>query len=528
MSNAHPILIRNAWEPDPSTRSFTPTNPSTGDPIPGAYPISNRATLQQLAIAGAGAAESLNHTDPETIARFLETHAQLIDNRRDSIADMAHTETGLSRSPRLVEIEMDRTIDQIRQGASCVRDRSWVNARIDTHHNLRSMFEPLGGAVLTIGPNNFPLAYNAIAGGDFVAAIAARNPVIAKAHPLHPGTSRLLAQCAHDASIECGLPVGSIQMFYNCEPEDGLALIRMREISAVGFTGSRSAGLALKQAADETGTPIYLELSSINPMFLLPHAVQVHTKTIAGIIADSMLSASGQQCTCPGLIVLDDSNASDALIECVQDRLTNTQPQVMLSRAGVEHLHDSVSKIIDQGARVLIGAQPIDGSSARYAHTLLQANANAFLDRPDAFQSEMFGVAALIVRCTHPNQFTQIARVLEGNLTGTIHAEPQDEPIRESLARVLRTRVGRLIHNGVPTGVHVNPATVHGGPFPSTGHPGFTAVGLPTSIHRFAALRCYDRVEQSHLPIELRDENPTRSMLRCINGLPTHSDADQC
>jgi NADP-dependent aldehyde dehydrogenase len=236
------------------------------------------------------------------------------------------------------------------------------------------------------------------------------------------------------------------------------------------------------------------------------------------MITDSMLSASGQQCTCPGLIILDDSIASDALIVCVQDRLTNAQPQVMLSHAGVEHLHDSVSKIVHLGARVLIGAEPIHGSPARYAHTLLQIDANAFLDRPDAFQSEMFGVAALIVRCANPDQFTQIARVLEGNLTGTIHAEPQDEPIREPLARVLRTRVGRLIHNGVPTGVHVNPATVHGGPFPSTGHPGFTAVGLPTSIHRFAALRCYDRVEQAHLPAELRDENPTGTMMRSIDS----------
>lgn len=525
MPATHAILIDGAWETDPSTSTFTPLNPSTGEPLPDVYPISSPQTLARMAEAGSRAAQGLNHADPAQVAMFLETHARLIDQRRDAIADIAHQETGLPRSPRLVEVEMDRTIDQLRQAAACTQDRSWVSARIDTRAGLRSMYEPLGGAALVIGPNNFPLAYNGMAGGDFAAAIAARNPVIAKAHPLHPGTSRLLARCAQDAATEAALPAGSVQMFYGCAPADGLALIRMPEITGVGFTGSRPAGLTLKEAADETGTPIYLELSSINPVFVLPHAARARGEAIAGMLADSMMAACGQQCTCPGLIVLDTSPESNEIVDRMAAIFDEHEPGVMLSRSGVEHLHRSVRETIGHGAAVLVGAKPIEGAPSRYRHTLLGTDAATFLANARGLQTEMFGTAALVVRCDEPQQFHDIARSLEGNLTGTIHHEPDDEPQRASLTRLLRPRVGRLISNGVPTGVRVSPATVHGGPFPATGHPGHTAVGMPTAIPRFAALRCYDHCDDAHLPVELADRNPTGSMMRQIDGVWTSSNA---
>jgi len=356
-------------------------------------------TLTELAQLSARASEKLNHCPPSQIANFLDAHAAQIDSHRDAIAQIAHAETGLPYSPRLRDIEMDRTIDQLRQAAECVRDGSWTMPEIDASLDLRSMYEPLGGAVLTIGPNNFPLAYNAIAGGDFAAAIAARNPIIAKAHPLHPGTTRLLAQCALSAAREADLPSGSIQMFYHCEPEDGLSLIHLPEITAVGFTGSRGAGLALKQAADETGTPIYLELSSVNPMFILDHAIQDRGSSIAGMIAESTLAASGQQCTCPGLIVVNDTQDSAGFIIELQHQLSNAAPQVMLSRGGVQHLHESIQSIVDAGATLICGGSPIAGQAAKHDHTLLQTDAESFIARSAAFQTEMFGVAALVVVC---------------------------------------------------------------------------------------------------------------------------------
>jgi alpha-ketoglutaric semialdehyde dehydrogenase len=503
MPKPHSILIGDDWCQETHTDSFAATNPTTGNAMDATYPISTRETLAKLARNGALAARLLNHCDPEQIASFLDVHAHEIDTRRQEIAEIAHAETGLARTPRLLHVEMDRTIDQLRQTAACVRDGEWTMPLIDTELDLRSMYEPLAGAVLTIGPNNFPLAYNAIAGGDFASAIAARNPVIAKAHPLHPGTSRLLAQCAHTASQHAQLPSGSIQMFYHCEPDDGLALVRMHEISAVGFTGSRSAGLALKKAADETGTPIYLELSSINPIFVLPHAAQDRSESIAKIIADSMLAASGQQCTSPGLIITPASSAT--LIDSLTAQLTQAEPQVMLSPSGVEGLHHSIQSNLDSNATLLCGGSPIDGPSAMHQHTLLHADAETFLANSNRLQTEMFGVAALIITYEHDQQMLGIANALEGNLTGTVHHEPEDHRLLDQLSILLRPRVGRLVHNAVPTGVSVNAATVHGGPFPATGHPGFTAVGMPTSIHRFAARRCYDRVAHHTLPPELQD-----------------------
>ncbi|MCA9275341.1 MAG: aldehyde dehydrogenase family protein [Phycisphaerales bacterium] len=519
--NHEKILINGAWETDPSEASFTPENPATGEELDRSYPVSSKATLARLASHAANAAKALNHCDPEQIAAFLDNHASNIDSRREEISSLCHRETGLPTKPRLQQVEMDRTVDQLRQAAACARDRSWCQPRIDTKLDLRSVYEPLGGGVLVIGPNNFPLAYNGIAGGDFAAAIAARNPVIAKAHPLHPGTTKMLAECAHDAAKQAGLPAGSVQMFYNCEPEDGLSLIRMPEISAVGFTGSRPAGLSMKQAADETGTPIYLELSSVNPMFLLPGAIEERGEDIADLIADSMLAASGQQCTCPGLLIVRDSHATDHLIGRLRSRLAGAPHQVMLSSGGVRHLHESVQAIEALGADRLIGGAPVEGNAARYEHTLLRTEADHFLANSDEMQNEMFGVAALIIVCDRDEQLIECARSLEGNLTGTLHlaSDTRDDELARAVSAVLRNRVGRLIHDAVPTGVSVNAATVHGGPFPATGHPGFTAVGMPTTIHRFAALRCYDRVRGAFLPPELQDTPPTPSMRRMIDGV---------
>lgn len=525
MSTTHPILVNGSWIDDPDHEStIRPKNPATGEEIGDVYPLSRSGTLKQIAEHAAQAAEKLNTINPETIASFLEKHADLIDTRRDEIADMAHTETGLDRSPRLAETEMDRTIDQLRQAAACVRSRDWMSARIDTEHNLRSMYEPLGGGVLTIGPNNFPLAYNGAAGGDFAAAIASRNPVIAKAHPLHPGTSRLLARCAHDAAVETGLPPGSIQFFYHCSNEDGLDLIRDANVSALGFTGSQGAGLAMKEAADETGTPVYLELSSINPIFVLPKALENRTDAIAEVIAESMLGGSGQQCTCPGLIVVRSGDDAERFIESLCEHLSSQEPQVMLSHDGRDGLHDGIVHNIKHGATCVIGGNVVDDPGAKHEHTILRVNADHFLSNADELQTEMFGVAALVVVCDDVEQFGRIAQMLDGQLTGTVHHDDADADELGALERTLRLRVGRLIHNAVPTGVHVSPATVHGGPFPATGHPGFTAVGVPTSIHRFCALRCYDRVEQGSLPVELRDQNPTGSMLRFIDGVWTKDD----
>ncbi|MEX0876688.1 MAG: aldehyde dehydrogenase family protein [Phycisphaerales bacterium] len=525
MMTTQPILLRDTWTDTAASDTFQAHNPATGQALNDRYPVSDMSTLRQLAQAAAEAARELENRPPEQIAGFLRTYADNIDTHREAIAQIAHTETALDHHPRLVNTEMDRTIDQLRQAADAVENRSWVCASIEPDLDLRSQYEPLGGGVLVMGPSNFPLAYNGIAGGDFAAAIAAGNPVIAKGHTLHPGTTRLLAEQALAASKTAGLPEGSVQMFYHCKPEDGLELIRMPEIVGVGFTGSRKAGLSLKKAADETGTPIYLELSSINPIFILPGACESRGEKIAGSIAESMLAASGQQCTSPGLLILPAGAAADGFINTLSTALTETEPKVMLSADGAEHLDESVRTVRDAGAKLLIGGKRVH-PDARFEHTLLSIDAGDFLKKPEAFQREMFGTAALIVLCERSDQFDSIIETLEGNLTGSVYSQPEGEDAEpaQRLARLLRRRVGRLLHNEVPTGVSVRPSMVHGGPFPATGHPGFTAVGIPTAIHRFAARRCYDRADRRWLPEGLRDANPTGRMLRRIGGIWTTDD----
>lgn len=525
-----PILLDDAWVTPENAETFAATNPATGQPLPGRYPVSDLATLTRMAKRGRDAAQALAACPPEQIALFLRTYADNIDQHREPIARMAHQETGLPYQPRLAQTEMDRAIDQLRQAADSAVDRTWACASIETDLNLRSMYEPLGGAVLVIGPSNFPLAYNGIAGGDFAAAIAAGNPVIAKAHTLHPGTTLLLARQALAAAQHAKLPPASVQMFYQCAPDDGLTLIRTPQIAAVGFTGSRKTGLALKQAADETGTPIYLELSSINPVFVLPGAAAARGQEIAQQLADSMLAASGQQCTSPGLIALIDDQPSQTLTDALAQRLAQAHPQPMLSEGGVEHLREAIKAVSDAGAELIMGDQRPQGPASAYAHTLLATDADRFLQRPDAMQTEMFGVAALTVLCATSEQLLAIARALEGNLTGSIYSENSDgdgadDQLALQLSAALRPKVGRLLNDHVPTGVSVRPSMVHAGPFPATGHPGFTAVGMPTAIHRFAALRCYDRVRHDRLPQALRDTNPTGAMLRRIDGRWTTENA---
>ena len=273
--------MRGAPRQNP-TGVYTASNPATGEALPGSYPVSSRADVDAVLTAASVAAPLLRATDPEIIANFLERYADRIESAREALTAAASATTGFPIEPRLNTVELPRTTGQLRQAAKAVRERSWTSPVIDTKAGLRSMHEPLGGAALVFGPNNFPFAFNAIAGGDFAAAIAARCPVIAISHPLHPESSRLLAECAQAAATEAGLPAGAIQMLYAVAPELGFAMIESRAVAAVGFTGSRRAGLKLKEVADRLGKPAYMEMSSVNPVFFLEGALKEKSEALAG------------------------------------------------------------------------------------------------------------------------------------------------------------------------------------------------------------------------------------------------------
>ena len=510
MSEAKPVLIDGAWRAAQADGTFAAANPSTKESTGEVYPVSGQADVDAAVEAAAGAAEELAGAGVEGIVQFLEGYADRIEMRRKEIVEMAHSESGLPLAPRLDDIELPRTTDQLRQAAAAARDGSWRLATIDSGSGIRSMYGALGGGVAVFGPNNFPLAFNSVAGGDFAAAIAAGNPVIGKANSSHPGTTRLLAEEALEAVRAAGLPAAMVQLLYRTDHETGKKLVAHPGIGATGYTGSRAAGLVLKEAADRAGKPIYLELSSINPVVVLPGALEERGEELVGEFTTSCLMGAGQFCTNPGLVILLQGAATDEFIERSRESFSGAPVGTLLS-AGVESgLVDNVRGLQAAGAELLTGGEAGGGTGYSFQNTLLKVSGSRFLEEPEGLQEEAFGNESLLVVAAGIDQAVEVVRATEGNLTGTIYSDTRgsDDALYEKVASVLRHKVGRLLNDKMPTGVAVSPAMNHGGPYPATGHPGFTAVGIPAALLRFAMLQCFDNVREHRLPAELRDANP--------------------
>jgi len=515
------ILIDGQWrEAGRPAESFRAVDPATGASIPDDFPVSPWSDIEEALAAGLRASAEMARLGPEPLARFLEIFSEQAEERKEDLAAAAHLETALPVEPRLRSVEFPRLVTQLRQAAAACRDRSWCRATIDTERNIRSMYGPLGGPVVIMGPNNFPFAYNALGGGDFASAMAAGNPVIAKSHPGYPATTRILAAAAWEALRASGLPPASVQLFYHFAPEDGLKLVSHPSLGAAAFTGSRPSGLALKEAADRAGKPIYLEMSSANPVFLLPGVLAERPEEVAGELFSSCSLAAGQMCTKPGLVILLDDPAGRAFLERVKDLFERSEPGILLGPKVLEGLLGASVRLARAGADLAAGGRAAAGLGFRFLPTLFRLSGAGFLRDPAAFQVESFGTLSLIVLARDIIEMKEIASRLEGHLTGAVysHRDGRDDADYAAIEPILRIKVGRLLNDRMPTGVAVSPAMNHGGPYPATGHPGFTAVGFPAAIIRFAALRCYDNVRADRLPPELRDRNPTAAMCRFIDG----------
>jgi len=440
---------------------------------------------------------------------------------------MAHLETALPVAPRLADVELPRTTGQLRQAAQAAREGSWSIPTIDTKTNIRSFFAPLG-PVCVFGPNNFPFAFGSISGGDFAAAIAAGNPVIAKANSSHPATTRLLAEEAMAAAKQCDMPPATVQLLYRTRHEDGDRLVADPRLGATGYTGSQTAGLHLKAKADAAGKPIYLELSSVNPVVILPGALSERSIEITQEFATSCLMGTGQFCTSPGMLILLKGTKSDLFIAAISERFEESPPGTLLSRSVATSLQQGVETLLQAGAKTLVGNTPGGGEGHSFANTLLSVTGGQFLSAAEALQTEAFGNASLLVIANDIDQACQIIDSLEGNLTGCIYSAPSgsDDADYDRIAFRLRPKVGRLINDKMPTGVAVSAAMNHGGPYPATGHPGFTAVGIPASLMRFASLQCFDNVRPHRLPPALGNKNPNGIMWRQIDASWSQSDTD--
>ncbi len=517
--SVQPVLINGQWRSSSGKESFQAVDPSTKQPLAEHFPISPWAEIEEVIRHSAEAAAIVRNWPGERFAAFLEDYATRIEARAADIIEIAHRETGLPVEPRLKIAELPRTVNQLRQAATCARNGSWTTATIDTKSNIRAQLGPIG-PVVVFGPNNFPYAYNGIAGGDFASAVAAGNPVIAKGHSSHPGTTLLLAQLCHEAAQATGMPAGFVQLIYRTSHADGYKLVSHPLIGASGYTGARHTGLSLKEAADKGGKPFYCELSSVNPVFILPGALKERAPALVDEFAGSCLMGAGQFCTNPGLVVVPEGPAGEQFIAAVAAKFEAAPVGTMLSGGVEQNFRAGLVALQQAGALVVCGNKPADNKRYCYANTLLRVSGAEYLKNPNGLQAEAFGNASLMVVAKDLAQMIAIAQTLEGNLTGGLYTDTQgsDDAAYDQLAPRVREKVGRLLNDKMPTGVAVVSSMNHGGPFPATGHPGFTAVGFPSSMNRFAMLQSYDNVRAHRLPAGLQNKNPTGKQWRMIDG----------
>jgi NADP-dependent aldehyde dehydrogenase len=508
MPAVEPILVAGAWKPATTTATYRAIDPSSGTDREAVWPVSTWADVDAALEAATVAARELAAMPPARLAAFLERYAARLEARAADLVAAAHAETGLAVKPRLADVEMPRTLDQLRQAAASAHEGTWRMAMIDHAKNIRAAAFGLG-PVVVFPPANFPFAYGAVTGGDFAAAIAAGNPVIAKAHAGHPSVSKIAAEEARAALDETGLPAATVQLVHGLEPADGERLVADPRVGATGFTGSQTAGEKLFRAATAAGRVIWVEMGSVNPVVLLPGAVAERGDTIADELTTSVTGSAGQFCTKPGVVFLVGDEAGRRFIQSLAGKFAAIGPQVLLGPAGCERLVASIGGLETAGARILAGVAAAAGP-ASHAPVLLEVSGRELLARPDAFIVEAFGNATVLVVCASLDELERAVACVRGSLGASLYAAKDggDEAAFASVVRLLLERSGRVIENRMPTGLAVVPSMQHGGPWPSAGPPFFSAVGFPWTILRFARRVCFDGWTESRLPEIVRDAAP--------------------
>jgi alpha-ketoglutaric semialdehyde dehydrogenase len=486
-------------------------NPATDAPLEPAYAGGSGEHVEQACALAWAAFDRYRETSLAQRAQFLETIAENIEALGDALIERAAAETGLP-VPR-IQGERGRTCAQLRTFARTVRAGEWLDVRVDTAQpqrqplpraDLRQRHVALG-PVAVFGASNFPLAFS-VAGGDTASALAAGCPVIVKAHAAHPGTSELVGRAVAKAVSDCGLPEGVFSLLYGSGREVGIALVTDPRIKAVGFTGSRSGGIALTQAAQARPEPIpvYAEMSSINPVYLFAAALEARSAALAQGFVASLTQGAGQFCTNPGLVIAVRGPALDRFIQQAADLLSRSAAQTMLT-PGIFNAFQAGVGALSKHAKVVARGVPAHGPNQGQAH-LFVTEASAFLAN-EHLQAEVFGAASLIVACADNEEVRQVSEQLEGQLTATLQMDEADLANAKALLPVLERKAGRLLVNGWPTGVEVSDAMVHGGPFPATSDARSTSVGT-AAILRFLRPVCYQDFPDALLPTALQQGNP--------------------
>jgi len=507
--------------------AFSAINPATQERL---TPVFHSATLADVDAAvrlADDAFSTYGRLSGKEKGGFLRHIAGGIEAVAEDLIERAHLETALPK--KRLQGEVARTANQLRLFAETVEEGSWIGARIDVGDptrtplpkpDVRSMLRALG-PVVVFGASNFPLAFS-VAGGDTASALAAGNPVVVKAHPSHPGTSELVG-CVLSRSVrDCGLPAGVFSLLFDAGTEIGAALVQHPLVKAVGFTGSLAGGRALMQLAALRPEPIpcYAEMSSINPVFILPEALALHGEQIAAGLFESFTMGVGQFCTKPGIVLLPRGAGPDPLVARLKELVSHAAAAPMLNEKICSTYHRATEQRKRQSVvRADMEAKPASTANGFFAApVVLEVDAKGWSQDP-TLAAEIFGPTTLLIRYENTQQLLKLASNLEGQLTATVHGTEDDLAESAQLLATLERKVGRLLLNGFPTGVEVCPAMVHGGPYPATSDGRSTSVGTQ-AMDRFARPICYQGFSPALLPEELKDENPL-GIMRLVNGCYT-------
>lgn len=523
-------FIAGEWNAGNSETSFRAFNPVSLKYLEPEYMDPDSEQVSRSVESAQEAFPEYRKLSTERKAHLLESISLSLEQHASVIQERACAESGLSEDR--IRFEFMRTVDQPRRFAKLLKEGSWINARIDTADldrqprpkpDMRTMLQPIG-PVAVFGASNFPLAIS-VMGTDSVSALAAGCPVIVKGHPAQPGTCELTAMAVEEALMECNMSSGVFSLLHGSSHEVGQDLVRHPGLKGVAFTGSLIGGRSLMDLAASRPVPIpvFAEMGSLNPVFLLPDALASRPESIAQGLVQSLTMDAGQFCTNPGILVALDSPALDTFVDLLIEKIAGVAPQAMLHKGIYRAYQERLKSMTEvNGVRVVTSSPDKSSEDNLQAYPFLLETDFATWMQNSELQKECFGPSTILIRAQSVEEFHKFATNMNGSLTATLHGTTKDYENHATLQELLEIHVGRLVFNGFPTGVEIGHATHHGGPYPATSTQVHTSIG-PAAIERFVRPVCYQNCPQDQLPDALKNKNP-QNLYRVVDGVPTTED----
>lgn len=484
----NPVLKNGAWsEASFPVSSFKAVSPLTGKQLEQSFPVSSFLDLDEMLQAQLDCRDAIETLSGEKRAAFLLKLAEKLEQRQEELVACAHLETGLEKDNFLTTHELKQATAYLRKAAGFCNEQVWADEKVDHERMIRSFRRPLNGPVVIFGPSASPFLHSAAIGVHFAAAVAAGNSIVARGNPAHPGTGMLLAQIVHEAATELELPGPFFQYFHHTTPDLGFRLAAHPLIGALSFTGRFRTGLLLKENAERSGNPVYLDLNSVNPVLLLPEYVTKNWEKLAKEICARIFENSGQSIYRPGPFFLVEDRQASQLIRQVSETFGRENAKPMLSDVKARHLDNLVADFIRLGARKLTKKEFYSPTPFNYPNTSLVVDFKTFIQFPRQFQEYAAGPIALFVTLSAPEQFSQVGRTLESSSNCSFFAEKAELEKLQSFLPVFRRKCAGLLLNQWPNCEVLSEAVIRSGSFPASGNPTFSHHGLPEAIRKYTA-----------------------------------------